>query len=320
MKVAKAHVRSKLGRGMPRTISLGRTLVLAGVAHAAIVLLLGRRTALGKEEIRGGEPLKLVWIEPTREALVEAPADRPEARTAELERSSTVAPAPGREGTASQGTPVGSVVALPESAPSPPSGWTLHVSSEPGAADRTPAVLAALALDGKNHFMGKRETPEDAARAAREQGNREAGEAMRTALHDRDVGLGLGGGGPVVRALEEAVSTSTAPNDSHAVLVAIANASGTVTEVNVESASGDPASFRAIAEDVLARLRNQKVRVPEGSRGLSVRVDVASSVGRPSGGGTGFDARNFAASSDISDVGARPRRIVHAHILAEQIL
>jgi hypothetical protein len=307
---------------MPRTISLGRALVVAGVVHAAVVLLMGRRTAQGTENILAVEPLKLVWIEPTPAAPVESPEPPREARTAELERSATVAPtlAPGRDISASTGAPVGSAVALPESTPSTPGGWTLHVTSEQGAADRTPGVLAALALDGKNHFMGKRETPEDAERGAREEGNRQAGEAMRTALHDHDVALGLGGGGPVVKALEEAMSVSTAPNTSHAVFVAVADASGTVTQVNVESASSDPASFQAVAADLLSRLRSQKVRVPDGSHGLSVRVDVASSVGPPSGGGAGLDMASSGAHFDVSDVGARPRRIIHAHILAEQIL
>ncbi len=306
---------------MLREISLRRTLVPAAVAHAALVLLLGRHAALGEEESRS-EPLKLVWIEPTPEVLVEPSAPRPEAPATEVERSSAVARAvsPSHDGAATQGAPVGSAVALPESTPSAPGGWTLHVTSEQGPVDRNASALAALALDGKNHFMGKRETPEDTERIARAEGNRQAGEAMRTALHDHDVELGLGGGGPVVKAIEEAVSISTTPNDSHAILVAIADATGTITQVNVESASGDLASFRAVAADLLARLRSQKMRVPEGSNGLSVRVDVASSVGPPSGGGAGLDIRKSAAHFDVSDVGSLPRRIVHARILAEQIL
>jgi hypothetical protein len=321
MKLAEAHVRSRLRPGMPRTISLGRTFVLAGVAHAAVVLLMGRQVALGKENIHPAEPIKLVWIEPTPEALVVPPEHSSEPRAADLARSAVpTTSTTGRETTASPGAPAGSAVALPESAPNAPGGWTLHVTTEQGASDRNAGVLAALALDGKNHFMGKRETPEELERSARAEGNRQAGEAMRTALHDHDVSLGLGGGGPVVKALEEAVSVSTAPNASHAIIVAIADASGTVTQVNVESASADPASFQAVAADVLARLRSQKVRVPEGSHGISVRLDVASSVGPPSGGGAGLDMASSGAHFDLSDVGSRPRRIVHARILAEQIL
>jgi hypothetical protein len=307
---------------MPRTISLGRTLVLAGVAHAALALLMGRRSALGMEATHEREPTKLLWIEPTTEAALEPKERSNEAPDPVVRPPSTASPmvTPGSESTASSGAPAGSAVVLPESAPSAPGGWTLHVTSEHGGGDSTPGALAALALDGKNHFMGKRETPEETERIAREESNRQAGEAMRTALHDHDVALGLGGGGPVVRALEEAVSVSTAPNVSHAVLVAIADASGTVTQVNVESDSGDPSSFRAIAEDLLARLRNTKVRVPQGSRGLVVRVDVASSLSRPSGGSVGLDAPNIGGHFDMSDVGSRPRRVVHARILAEQIL
>ncbi len=113
---------------------------------------------------------------------------------------------------------------------------------------------------------------------------------------------------------------STAPSVSHAVLVAFADSTGSVTRIDVESTSEDPASFRAIAQDLLIRLQGQKVRVPAGSRGLSMRVDVASRVVAPSGGGIGLDAPNVGAHFDISDVGARARRVVHARILDEQIL
>jgi len=307
---------------MSRRISFGRTLVLAGAAHVLLVVLIGQRTAVGTEETHVGEPLKLVWIEPTPQAVVEPEERVPETNSAEVDKASTVTRviAPSREGAASQGVPAGSAVVLPESAPSAPDGWTLRVTSEHGTADRRAEALAALALDGKNHFMGKRPAPEDPERIAREEGNRAAGAAMRAALHDNDVALGLGGGGPVVTALEAAVSVSAAPNVSHAVFMAFADATGTVTRIDVESTSDDPASFREIARDLLIRLQGQKVRVPAGSQGLSMRVDVSSRVLAPSGGGLGLDGPALGGHFDVSDVGARPRRVVHARILAEQIL
>jgi hypothetical protein len=51
-----------------------------------------------------------------------------------------------------------------------------------------------------------------------------------------------------------------------------------------------------------------------------MRVDVSSRVLAPSGGGLGLDAPALGGHFDMSDVGARPRRVVHARILAEQIL
>jgi hypothetical protein len=99
----------------------------------------------------------------------------------------------------------------------------------------------------------------------------------------------------------------------------VADATGVVTHVDVESYSDDPASFRAVADDVLVRLRGQSVRVPEG-HGLSMRIDVISRVAAPSGGGLGLDPKSAGGHFDLSDIGARPKRIIHAHVLNEDVL
>ncbi len=167
--------------------------------------------------------------------------------------------------------------------------------------------------------MGERETPEDERRDQDERANRAAGEAMRGALHDNDVALGLGGGGPVVAALESALRESTAPDESHAVLVAIADESGNVLRIDVESAS-DVAAFHAVAAELLVRLQGHKVRVPQGARGLAMRIDVASALAMPSGGSVGIDPKSAGGHFDITDLGAARRRVIHARVLAEQLL
>ena len=149
--------------------------------------------------------------------------------------------------------------------------------------------------------------------------NRAAGEAIRGAMHDHDVSLGLGGGGPVVSALEAAVRQSVAPDESHAVLVAIADATGTVLRVEVESATDNPA-YREIAQDVLNRMRGQKVRVPEGSRGLAMHFEVASRLAMPSGGGVGLDPTKLGGHFDMGDIAAKPHRVIHARVLGEELL
>jgi hypothetical protein len=308
---------------MPRTVSLGRTLVVATFVHAALFAF-GRRTdgpGLGGVPI---EPMKLVWVEAAPEVPPAPVARLPEADDSNRDLSLAAAVAAPHERMVP--APRASALALPESAPSTSGEWTLHITSDHGTSARSGPTLADLALDGKNHFLGGRnstgEAEPDPERAARERGNRAAGEAMRAALHDNDVALGLGSGGPVVTALEDAVHAGTAPLDSHAVLVAIADTTGLVTRVDVESASEDMPSFRLIAEDVLNRLRNKRVRVPSSSHGLAIRIDVRSHLALPSGEtgkGIGFVPRRAALTFDPSDIGARPAQVIHARILAEQL-
>jgi hypothetical protein len=309
---------------VPGTLSLGRTLVLATVFHAGLFAIGSRAST--SAQTRRVEPMKLVWVEATRE-VESAPATPVEEDNASSVDTSRTAVALPHERIKPTAMPMASAVALPESAPSASGAWTLHIMSDRGASAPRGPTLGELGLDGKNHFLGSRETkpnpPPDPERAARERGNRAAGEAMRAALHDEDVALGLGGAGPVVTALEDAVFAGTAPLESHTVLVAIADASGIVTRVDVESFSDDPASFRAIADDVLRRLHDKRVRVPAASHGLSMRIDVSSRLGLPSGagpGGVGYDSRHVGMNFDMSDVGAHVGRVVHARVLGEQLL
>jgi hypothetical protein len=306
---------------MPGGPSLGRTLVIAGVVHVALFFLAGRQRVVRAPIAPSEGQLTFITVEPSPQPVV-APAAPTDVANTEPSPSSLTpqAVSPRRNPTAAT-EPVSSAVVAPESNGAAPSTWTLRVApGAPGASPTgAPSALAALALDGTNHFMGRRETPEEEARAAHEQANRAAGEAMRGALHDSDVALGLGGGGPVGSALESAVRESTAPDESHAVLIAIADATGTVLRVEVESSS-DNAAYRDVAEAVFNRLRGQKVRVPQGSHGLAMRFDVASRLAMPSGGGVGIDPRSMGGHFDMSDLGAKPRRVIHARVLGEELL
>jgi hypothetical protein len=309
---------------MPATVSLGRTLVLAALFHAGLFAIVSRANA-STSYATLVEPMKLVWIEATPE-VEPSPAPGSGEGYASSSDPSRAAPALPQERIKPAVVPMASAIALPDSAPISTGEWTLHITSGQGTSAPGP-TLAELGLDGKNHFLGSRggirEATPDPDRVARERGNRAAGGAMREALHDKDVALGMGGGGPVVTALEEAFLAGTAPLESHAVLVAIADATGVVIRVDVESFSDDLASFRAIADDVLSRLRDKRVRVPVASHGLSMRIDVSSRLALPSGAGpagVGYDPRHVGMNFDMSDVGAHVGRIVHARILGEELL
>jgi hypothetical protein len=303
---------------MPGTVSLGRTLVLATVLHAGLFAILSRAGA-SRSRATLIEPMRLVWVEAALEVEPTPPPRVQGAKESTPDPSTRPVAAP-YERITPTAVPMASVVSLPESAPAASGGWSLHVVREHGTSAPSALTLAELGLDGKNHFLGDREATPDPEQVALDRGNRAAGEAMRAALHDGDVARGLGGSGPVITALEAAVLAGTAPFPSHAVLVAIADASGVITKVDVESFSDDPTSFRAIAEDVLNRLHDKRVRVPAGSHGLSMRIDVSALLALPSGGGIGLAPGRAAMSFDMSNVGSHVGRVVHARVLGEQLL
>jgi hypothetical protein len=312
---------------MPGANPLGRTFVVALLAHVALFAIAGRPRAETPRVDVAAPALDLIAVEMPNEPLSPDPAT-PERASRESEVAPSTAPslaksnAAPRDAARPETGAVSSAMVLPESnGPASPSApWTLQVTKggqQSGGA--TSGALSALALDGNNRFMGRRVTPEEEERARKEQSNSAAGEAMRSALHDNDVALGLGGGGPVVSAVEAVVLQSLAPDESHAVLVAFADASGNVLRVEVESSSDDPA-YRAVAADLLTRLQGQKVRVPPGAHGLAMRINVASRMANPSGGSVGIDPKSAGGHFDLSDIGARARRVVHSRVLAEQIL
>jgi hypothetical protein len=303
---------------MPGRLSFGQTLVVAALLHGGLFVLGDHVHAAAR---RPESPMTLVAVEVTSEPTAEPPPPEPLPESPAVPPSEASPALPSTaiaRRTATEVTPASSAVALPESAAPLPGGWTIRVTQGPGGS-ATPSPLAPLSVDPQNRFMGRRETEEDAQRAAVAQANRAAGEAMRSALHDHDAELGLGGGGPVVTALEASVRDSTAPDESRAVLVAIADESGNVLRVDVESTS-DAAAFQAVAEDVLKRLRGQRLRVPAGSHGLAMRIDVASRMANPSGGGVGLDPLKAGAHFDLADMGSRPHRVIHARVINEEIL
>jgi hypothetical protein len=51
-----------------------------------------------------------------------------------------------------------------------------------------------------------------------------------------------------------------------------------------------------------------------------MRINVVSRLAMPSGGGVGLDPLKAGAHFDMSDVGAKPHRVIHARVLAEKLL
>ena len=105
---------------------------------------------------------------------------------------------------------------------------------------------------------------------------------MAEALAERDVALGLGRGGAVLAATEDAARSSDAPIDGGATLDVVVRSDGTVS-ARVARADGDAAAWGRVADAVARALDPRKVRVPPGSAGWHVVVRVDAKLVLPDG-------------------------------------
>ena len=244
----------------------------------------------------------------------------------------------------------------------------------------------ALGLGTRNVLMGS--FLDGGAAGGRDRGGGDEGvnvapgiqASLRDALHDQDVAMGLGSGGPLIGPAEEATRTSDTPWDSNATFEVSADANGQITAVRVVSVSEGWGLWERVAGNILAALQTQKLRVPAHGKGMIVLLQVASKRALPSGASPRYQARALArdpapapnASAgpstvaangpphveilklnpkvedanpkddsavnmripdqrangtdivavpfDVSDIGARPARSVHARVLREKVL
>ncbi len=164
--------------------------------------------------------------------------------------------------------------------------------------------------------------------------------SMRASQRQRDVALGLGPDGPVLRALRDSTYTSIAPNRGKAIFLAVVDASGSIVDVKLVSTNGDDRAWRDALERAKKALAGQKLAL-RGAKGAEVKIEVSSDIRLPSGNKPGdFPIQPKLESShiglhegapsagtadtvqawtlagfDLSDIGAKPRRIVHARVL-----
>ncbi len=206
------------------------------------------------------------------------------------------------------------------------SHWKTVVAE--GAAESQPGARSAALAEG--------EDIKDRARAI--------DRSMREMLTARDVSLGLGRAGPLVSATRDAASSSSAPDVGATILEIESNSSGTVVAAHAEDSA-----WNEVARAVVRRMAGKALRVAPGSRGLRARLRVVAERALPSGArgsssvgavpddvpggnkvcdGEGIHRRCVAgmpagatnASHDLSNVGAKPTRIVHVQLLAESEL
>jgi hypothetical protein len=296
------------------------------VLHAASFGFLGRRHA-PQEGAEAARPFEIepAPVEAEEPAPAEARADEP--RTASLPRASVGrAPATVQAAHAGDEGP-----GAPESA-SPPapsaSAFSVRLGSGPAFTNEM------LGLAGRNRFLGAAPGPGGVPAAVDERPRNVApgvDQSMREALDAHDHDLGLDVSGPIVAVVEELARPSDTPMNGRAVFEVVIDAEGDVRDVRVSEASESRASWETLGAQLGAALRTRRIAWRRKGHGWVARIEVTSRWVLPSGQAAGRVVSGpFVKTSpegtvsgvhfDVSDLGSRPSRDVHAHVLGESTL
>jgi hypothetical protein len=217
--------------------------------------------------------------------------------------------------------------------------------STPPSAAAPHLSLSALGVDGANPFLDRGDpAAARAAKAARVK--RRLDRALAQGLTDSEVASGRGAGGPIVRSLEASVYASTVPLNGSASFILVIDSEGKLVSSALGSANGDREAWVRVARQTAQAFAGRKLHV---ARGQSVRltVEVTSHLELPSGADPGVDVHVLgipikkgdgprstridlldplhpstilSLAGDPADIGARPRRMVHAHVVSEEVL
>ena len=193
--------------------------------------------------------------------------------------------------------------------------------------------LAQLGLAGPNQFLD-RSAPEP----ERTPGNRRRvnaqkrlEQALAQGQQNEKTALGLGAGGPVMRALQSAAYASSSPLNGNALFTFIIDSDGKLVTSSVGGVSSDRDKWERVARQAAQALAQRKLPVPKG-RSVRLTVSVNSRLELPSGaapGGptTSVDALNpldpsaaLSLMGDLADVGGKARRMVRSHVVSEELL
>lgn len=164
---------------------------------------------------------------------------------------------------------------------------------------------------------------------------------MKAELREHDRGIGLTPEGPILAALRDATYASSSPERGRATFVAVVDAAGIVVDLRIAGANESAATKGW--EDTLARAKRALVGAKLAMRGAGLtelRIAVVSEVLLPSGSEapvapalsasrvaitgaapdqgvtSGVPKTVTVGTFDLSDVGARPRRVVHVRVVS----
>jgi hypothetical protein len=227
-----------------------------------------------------------------------------------------------------------------------PAGTELPFTFDPTGRGSPSLSNEVLGLAGRNRFVGA--VPDQAVSAPASPGgpaNVAPGvdQSIRDALDARDHALGLDQGGPMVAVLEEVTRPSDTPSDGYAVFEVTVGPDGEVSDVRVVDANEARPAWERVAMDLRTTLRKRGIGLrrksekgaattPEGKgRGMVVTLEVKSRWSLPSGAGDkrisgpyvkfGADPDTPVAAGghfDVSDIGQRASRQVHARVVGER--
>jgi hypothetical protein len=225
---------------------------------------------------------------------------------------------------------------VPAEQPAPPSASsTGALDSDWSLDDRSGPSLSALALGlgGKNPYLGGVPgRPTDASEPLPQRRDNVApgvDRSMRDAALERDLDLGLGSGGPLIAVAEDIMRSSDAPVDGVAIFEVTIDANGDVVSVRVGDVGDALPKWRQVAKGMLSALRSRPARLRHAGKGVVVTLEVRSRWVLPSGSRAGRPIKDpyvtsagimtaVGGSFDVSDIGARPSRDVHARVLGER--
>jgi hypothetical protein len=182
-----------------------------------------------------------------------------------------------------------------------------------------PLTLGELGIAGRNPFLPRAE--EKAPTGA----DHPAARAMRGSglAHDRE--LGLGPEGPAIAALSDATTSSIAPLRGRALFIVRTGGDGLVSAIDLVDSEGGTGWMDA-GRIALERLRGKKLAVPRGAAGMNMRIEVRSELKLPNGESAPFGTRRGdndmpeMTIPDVSNIGVKPRRVVHARAAGTDVL
>ncbi len=181
--------------------------------------------------------------------------------------------------------------------------------------------LAQLGLAGRNMFLGASSDKVGAAPEPAPEHNEAPGVelSMRDAQLEHDHAAGLDGSGAVIGAAEEVARANDAPLNSKAMFELTVDPHGDVTSVHLMAATAAEGAWERIGASLVSSLRARRPVLRHGTA-MVVTLEITSRWQLPSGDNPGspVGSDRGGLSFDVTDIGARPLRVVHARIVKEK--
>jgi len=252
---------------------------LALLVHAAVAIAMIRarsqhpvaaescETELGVELEPAAPPPSPAAEETAAEetAAANPPAEMPAASRSHEAPAASAAPAIAE--------PPGPVVTAPADSTG---GWTLSPFTSQGTPHPGGAAPAGSAFDEAVR-AGVRATVAESVK------KRDASKRLLGGDSPHEVELGLFPGGEFVGYTRDGVRSSRAPNVGHATFEITIDGGGNLTAVRILDASSNRFEWDEAAEEIMKAAHGHQTRVPSGSQGLVLTLEVSSDIRTVSG-------------------------------------